>query len=182
MAARGVVERRRRRVRAGRGAGFGARYRSDRIPSCGRSRASSERATVRPAKTSTWLACATAWGQVSAAPADAAAGPAARASRRRRAWDAAGAREPSSRSARARRPPPARLRRPALALATRTPSSHPTPEAPRLPTYSSRLIIPATLAVRMWVSFLAIDAIIRCEPFQRCNRVDSRPISGPRHR
>lgn len=32
------------------------------------------------------------------------------------------------------------------------------------PPYSSRLIIPATLPVRMWVSFLAIDAIIRCEP------------------
>lgn len=93
-------------VRAGRGDGFGARYRSDHIPSCGRSRASSERATVRPAKTSTWSVFATAWVQVSAALAGAAAGPAARASRRRGRTDAAEAREPSSRSAR-RAPAPA---------------------------------------------------------------------------
>lgn len=53
--ASGVVERR----RPG-GAMVSARYRSDRIPSCGRSRASSELATVRPAKTSTWSVFATA--------------------------------------------------------------------------------------------------------------------------
>lgn len=38
------------------------------------------------------------------------------------------------------------------------------PKTPAPAPYSSRLIIPATLPVRMWVSFLAIDAIIRCEP------------------
>lgn len=86
------------------------------------------------------------------------------------AWrqDAAGAREPFSRSARGT-PAPAR-------------QPHP-PSVPSLPPYSSRLIIPATLPVRMWVSFLAIDAIIRCEPLpvarpSRCTPdVARRPIN-----
>lgn len=65
--------------------------------------------------------------------------------------DAAVVRGRSARAFLAKCPPHARACAPAT-------SRHP------LPPYSSRLIIPATLPVRMWVSFLAIDAIIRCEP------------------
>lgn len=127
---------------SGRGDGdrFGARYRSEGLPFCGRSRASSERGTVRPAKTSTWWVFATAWVRVSAPRAGAAAGPGERASRRART-----------------RPCHASLPR---GVPAARPRLRPTgfPHTPLTP----RLIIPATLPVRMWVSFLAIDAIIRC--------------------